>query len=77
MLREVVTLYLQRQILEANFEGIPLRHYLQATWHFSSTEQHLARGRLRASLFHISDLRQHHPERETKPCSIGNYPKSS
>ena len=64
--RLTVTLYLQRQIIEADFEGISLRHYLRTAKPPKDLDSP-DRLRLRASLLHISDLRLHHPERELNP----------
>ena len=65
MFKEVVSLYLQRQIFEAEYEGISLRHYLRTTKPPKDLDWP-DRLRLRASLLYISDLRHHHPERELK-----------
>lgn len=61
---EIVSLFLTRQILEAEWEGLPLQHYLMIAKPSGGIDNDIRRKQLRSSLGYINDLRCHHPERE-------------
>ena len=64
-LKSLTQLYLQTQLLEAQFEGISFLDYLRYRRPGREAND-TNRQRLKASLLYIHDLRRYHPERESK-----------